>query len=166
MAATGRVLVYGGRGALGSQCVRYFKSRNWVSAGPGGGQPGARESGRAASGVCESGPVTCRFFSPPQWVASIDLAENEEASANVVVGATESFPEQAEQVGPRPGQAAESDFSQPLPLRLCLPPLAAVGPAVGMGPASGEGARPAAVLLPFWEPEGPTSVLSLLFFSP
>ncbi|KAM6401271.1 dihydropteridine reductase [Pluvialis apricaria] len=61
MAAAGRVLVYGGRGALGSQCVRYFKSRNW-------------------------------------WVASIDLAENEEASANVVVGATESFPEQAEQV--------------------------------------------------------------------
>ncbi|NWQ98489.1 DHPR reductase, partial [Burhinus bistriatus] len=29
MAAAGRVLVYGGRGALGSQCVRYFKSRNW-----------------------------------------------------------------------------------------------------------------------------------------
>ncbi|XP_040453408.1 dihydropteridine reductase isoform X2 [Falco naumanni] len=31
MAAAGRVLVYGGRGALGSQCVRYFKSRNWVT---------------------------------------------------------------------------------------------------------------------------------------
>ncbi|NWI63775.1 DHPR reductase, partial [Todus mexicanus] len=29
MAAAGRVLVYGSRGALGSQCVRYFKSRNW-----------------------------------------------------------------------------------------------------------------------------------------
>uniref|UniRef100_A0A8V0Y337 Dihydropteridine reductase n=1 Tax=Gallus gallus TaxID=9031 RepID=A0A8V0Y337_CHICK len=61
MAAAGRVLVYGGRGALGSQCVQYFKSRNW-------------------------------------WVASIDLAENEEASASVVVRATESFTEQAEQV--------------------------------------------------------------------
>nr|XP_025977805.1 dihydropteridine reductase isoform X1 [Dromaius novaehollandiae] len=60
-AAAGRVLVYGGRGALGSQCVQYFKSRNW-------------------------------------WVASIDLAANEEASANVVVRVTESFPEQAEQV--------------------------------------------------------------------
>ncbi|NXD75735.1 DHPR reductase, partial [Halcyon senegalensis] len=61
MATAGRVLVYGGRGALGSQCVRYFKSRNW-------------------------------------WVASIDLAENEEASASVVVGPSDSFPEQAEQV--------------------------------------------------------------------
>ncbi|KAF1598393.1 UNVERIFIED_CONTAM: Dihydropteridine reductase, partial [Eudyptes robustus] len=38
------------------------------------------------------------FLSPRQWVASIDLAENEDASANVVVGATDSFPEQAEQV--------------------------------------------------------------------
>ncbi|KAI1238206.1 Dihydropteridine reductase, partial [Lamprotornis superbus] len=62
--AAGRVLVYGGRGALGSQCVRYFKSKNW-------------------------------------WVASIDLAENADASANVVVRATDSFPEQAEQVGRR-----------------------------------------------------------------
>uniref|UniRef100_A0A493TH73 Dihydropteridine reductase n=1 Tax=Anas platyrhynchos platyrhynchos TaxID=8840 RepID=A0A493TH73_ANAPP len=61
MAAAGRVLVYGGRGALGSQCVQYFKARNW-------------------------------------WVASIDLAENEDANANVVVRTTESFPEQAEQV--------------------------------------------------------------------
>ncbi|OXB59373.1 hypothetical protein ASZ78_004216 [Callipepla squamata] len=71
MAAAGRVLVYGGRGALGSQCVQYFKSRNWVCAG----------SGRDG------------------WVASIDLAENEEANASVVVRATESFTEQAEQVG-------------------------------------------------------------------
>ncbi|XP_042668283.1 dihydropteridine reductase isoform X2 [Centrocercus urophasianus] len=61
MAVAGRVLVYGGRGALGSQCVQYFKSRNW-------------------------------------WVASIDLSENEEASASVVVRAAESFTEQAEQV--------------------------------------------------------------------
>ncbi|KAJ7398553.1 Dihydropteridine reductase [Pitangus sulphuratus] len=59
--AAGRVLVYGGRGALGSQCVRYFKAKNW-------------------------------------WVASIDLAENADASASVVVRATDSFPEQAEQV--------------------------------------------------------------------
>ncbi|NWU93036.1 DHPR reductase, partial [Upupa epops] len=59
--AAGRVLVYGGRGALGAQCVHYFKSRDW-------------------------------------WVASIDLAENEEASASVVVGISQSFLEQAEQV--------------------------------------------------------------------
>ncbi|XP_021410051.2 dihydropteridine reductase isoform X1 [Lonchura striata] len=59
--AARRVLVYGGRGALGSQCVRYFKSKDW-------------------------------------WVASIDLAENADANANVVVRTTDSFPEQAEQV--------------------------------------------------------------------
>lgn len=36
-----------------------------------------------------------------QWVASIDLAENEDASASVVVRMTDSFPEHAEQVGRR-----------------------------------------------------------------
>lgn len=41
MAAAGRVLVYGGRGALGSQCVQYFKARNWVSAGRAAEGPGA-----------------------------------------------------------------------------------------------------------------------------
>ncbi|XP_066505063.1 quinoid dihydropteridine reductase a [Hoplias malabaricus] len=56
-----RVLVYGGRGALGSACVRYFKSRGW-------------------------------------WVASVDIAENEEASASVSVQTCGSLPEQAEQV--------------------------------------------------------------------
>lgn len=40
MAAAGRVLVYGGRGALGSQCVQYFKARNWVSAGRAAAGPG------------------------------------------------------------------------------------------------------------------------------
>lgn len=50
MAAAGRVLVYGGKGALGSQCVRYFKSRNWVSAGPGGGEAGSPAEGALAPG--------------------------------------------------------------------------------------------------------------------
>ena len=40
------------------------------------------------------------FFSL-QWVASIDVQENEEASANVVVKMTDSFTEQADQVIPR-----------------------------------------------------------------
>ncbi len=31
MAAANRVLVYGGKGALGSACVHYFKSKGWVS---------------------------------------------------------------------------------------------------------------------------------------
>ncbi|XP_043428826.1 dihydropteridine reductase [Prionailurus bengalensis] len=56
-----RVLVYGGRGALGSRCVQAFRARNW-------------------------------------WVASIDVVENEEASASVVVRMTDSFTEQADQV--------------------------------------------------------------------
>ncbi|XP_075401135.1 dihydropteridine reductase [Tenrec ecaudatus] len=56
-----RVLVYGGRGALGSRCVKAFRASNW-------------------------------------WVASIDVVENEEASASVVVQMTDSFTEQAEQV--------------------------------------------------------------------
>lgn len=33
-----------------------------------------------------------------QWVASIDLAENAEASANIVVKMSDSFIEQADQV--------------------------------------------------------------------
>ncbi|TFK05962.1 claudin-16 [Platysternon megacephalum] len=56
-----RVLVYGGRGALGAKCVQHFRAKHW-------------------------------------WVASIDLAENEEANANVVVKMTDSFTEQADQV--------------------------------------------------------------------
>nr|XP_023966458.1 dihydropteridine reductase isoform X2 [Chrysemys picta bellii] len=56
-----RVLVYGGRGALGAKCVQYFRAKHW-------------------------------------WVASIDLAENEEANASVVVKMTDSFTEQADQV--------------------------------------------------------------------
>lgn len=30
--AANRVIVYGGRGALGSKCVQHFKSKGWVSA--------------------------------------------------------------------------------------------------------------------------------------
>lgn len=61
MAAAHRVIVYGGKGALGSKCVEFFKSKHW-------------------------------------WVASIDLASNEEANANIIVKMNESFTEQAEQV--------------------------------------------------------------------
>ncbi|XP_078250190.1 dihydropteridine reductase isoform X2 [Pogona vitticeps] len=56
-----RVLVYGGRGALGSKCVQCFRAKNW-------------------------------------WVASIDLAENEEANASIIVKMSDSFIEQADQV--------------------------------------------------------------------
>ncbi|XP_045887475.1 quinoid dihydropteridine reductase a isoform X2 [Micropterus dolomieu] len=59
--AANRVIVYGGRGALGSKCVQHFKSKGW-------------------------------------WVASIDMAANDEANENVVVKLSESFTEQAGQV--------------------------------------------------------------------
>ncbi|XP_034545629.1 quinoid dihydropteridine reductase a [Notolabrus celidotus] len=59
--AANRVIVYGGRGALGSKCVQHFKSNGW-------------------------------------WVASIDMAANEEANENVIVKMSESFTEQAGQV--------------------------------------------------------------------
>ncbi|RVE67678.1 hypothetical protein OJAV_G00105380 [Oryzias javanicus] len=59
--ACNRVIVYGGRGALGSKCVQHFKSQGW-------------------------------------WVASIDMAANEEANENVIVKMSESFTEQAGQV--------------------------------------------------------------------
>lgn len=44
--------------------------------------------------------LTKPVFSFLQWVASIDVQENEEASANVVVKMTDSFTEQADQVIP------------------------------------------------------------------
>ncbi|XP_067375165.1 quinoid dihydropteridine reductase a isoform X2 [Channa argus] len=59
--ASNRVIVYGGRGALGSKCVQHFKSRGW-------------------------------------WVASIDMAANEDANENVIVKTSECFTEQAGQV--------------------------------------------------------------------
>ena len=31
MASLPRVLIYGGKGALGSTCISYFKAKNWVS---------------------------------------------------------------------------------------------------------------------------------------
>ncbi|KAL3863519.1 hypothetical protein ACJMK2_005272 [Sinanodonta woodiana] len=58
---TGRVLVYGGKGALGSACVSFFKAKNY-------------------------------------WVGSIDLSPNEQADANVLVKAAESWVVQEEDV--------------------------------------------------------------------
>ena len=33
MAFSGRLIVYGGKGALGNACVSAFKAKNWVSNG-------------------------------------------------------------------------------------------------------------------------------------
>ncbi|XP_031847294.1 dihydropteridine reductase [Nomia melanderi] len=58
MATTlGRVIVYGGKGALGSACVTKFKSNNW-------------------------------------WVGSIDMKQNDQADANVIVKSECSWQEQ------------------------------------------------------------------------
>uniref|UniRef100_A0A8C4TUE5 Dihydropteridine reductase n=1 Tax=Falco tinnunculus TaxID=100819 RepID=A0A8C4TUE5_FALTI len=54
--------------------------------------------GRGASGAARRSGLGQAASLELQWVASIDLAENEDASANVVVEPTDSFPEQAEQV--------------------------------------------------------------------
>lgn len=56
-----KVLIYGGRGALGSKLVEHFKSKNF-------------------------------------WVGSIDLAENPEADANILVQRDADFLEQETQV--------------------------------------------------------------------
>lgn len=52
-----RVLVYGGRGALGSRCVQAFRARNWVAnwaGGAGGSAPRAGlRGGRAGRGAWE-----------------------------------------------------------------------------------------------------------------
>ncbi|KAI1278483.1 Dihydropteridine reductase [Halotydeus destructor] len=56
-----RVLVYGGKGALGRACVSHFKAQNW-------------------------------------WVGSLDLVENEDASASVVVKGDDSWEEQERSV--------------------------------------------------------------------
>lgn len=72
----GRVIVYGGKGALGAACVNQFKSQNWV------GAIFATNSIFAEHGI---------FL---QWVMSIDMAENEQADANVLVARDGSWTEQ------------------------------------------------------------------------
>ncbi|XP_030560873.1 dihydropteridine reductase [Drosophila novamexicana] len=59
--SAGRVVIYGGKGALGSACVDYFKANNY-------------------------------------WVGSIDLSENEQADASVVVPRDASWEDQESSV--------------------------------------------------------------------
>ncbi|XP_059476262.1 dihydropteridine reductase [Neocloeon triangulifer] len=61
MSALGRVLIYGGRGALGASCVAHFKANNW-------------------------------------WVGSIDLANNDQADANILVQPADSWNDQESSV--------------------------------------------------------------------
>lgn len=75
--SAGRVVVYGGKGALGSKCVSNFKANNMVS---------------ATYQAIKHLEVFFLFF---QWVASIDLAENPEADLNIVLGKDDT---QAQQV--------------------------------------------------------------------
>lgn len=74
--------------------------------GTGCGEAAAGQRGAVCPRIGANGSLTA------QWVASIDLAENEEASASVVVRATESFTEQAEQVGARGDGAVVAGCSE------------------------------------------------------
>jgi len=80
MATTGRVIVYGGKGALGATIVKYFRARSW-------------------------------------WVGSIDLAANEDADANIVVGAASSWVDQQESIK---GQVAQVLGDNKLDAVLCV----------------------------------------------
>lgn len=82
------------RAVLQVQELGKRRAGRWRGGEPGGGTAVPRRAGR-------SGPraANAPFLLPRQWVASIDLAENADANASVVVRATDSFPEQAEQVG-------------------------------------------------------------------
>lgn len=75
MAQTGRVLIYGGRGALGAKCVSHFKANNYVS-----------------KKLKQLFYIVSLFLI--QWVASIDLAENSEADLNIIVKKEDSFQQQ------------------------------------------------------------------------
>jgi dihydropteridine reductase len=61
MSLTKRVLVYGGRGALGSACVKAFKQSGW-------------------------------------WVGSIDLNENTEANANIILSSVNDWQAQEKEL--------------------------------------------------------------------
>lgn len=82
-----RVLVYGGKGALGSAVVSYFKGKNWVR----------------AECVCVCVQKKIKFILDltiifSQWVGSIDLFANEEADANVLITETDHWTKQSEEV--------------------------------------------------------------------
>lgn len=96
--AASRVIVYGGRGALGSKCVQHFKSKGWVSDNS---QPSVLNANTGP--MLNDAKLTTVHFTlyNPQWVASIDMAANEEANENVIVKLSESFTEQAAQVSNR-----------------------------------------------------------------
>lgn len=90
MAAVNRVIVYGGKGALGSRCVQVFRSKGWVR-DTAAGVDSSRSTCSSANLLCVS--VWCK-----QWVTSIDMAANDEADENIIVKLCESFTDQAAQV--------------------------------------------------------------------
>lgn len=73
--ATSRVLVYGGKGALGAAVVNYFKGKNWVC---------------FLVVVCWCSILLLHT----QWVLSVDLFQNDQADANVRITTTSDWVEQ------------------------------------------------------------------------
>ncbi|KAL3312467.1 hypothetical protein Ciccas_008940 [Cichlidogyrus casuarinus] len=69
---TSRIIVYGGNGALGSTCVKHFKSQGYVS---------------------------CRLMLMlSQWVCAMDFTKNDQADETVVIKPSDSLTEQSKQV--------------------------------------------------------------------
>lgn len=83
-------LVYGGKGALGSACVKLFRQNNWV---------------------CLLSYVNIFKFPicHKQWVGSIDLVQNEEADANVLITNSDSLLSQEIEVVENVGKLLPED---------------------------------------------------------
>lgn len=88
--ASRRALVYGGKGALGSAIVKLFRQNNWVSP--------------TAIAISYQLTICCK-----QWVGSIDLVQNEEADANVLITNSESLPAQEAEVVDSVGKLLSDD---------------------------------------------------------
>nr|CAD7586895.1 unnamed protein product [Timema genevievae] len=78
-AVLGRVFIYGGKGALGAACVSHFKTQNWLA-----------NALVVLSSTTEDGEIEVQI----SWVASIDIKENDNADANILVKHEETWVEQ------------------------------------------------------------------------
>lgn len=83
----GRVVVYGGKGALGSVCAKAFQSKNYVSC-----RWQSTFVGRNFRGFWAK--IHYKF----QWVCSIDAAELDTANENIVVDLSKDLEAQQEDI--------------------------------------------------------------------
>jgi hypothetical protein len=92
MAATGagKVLVYGGRGALGHSIVQHFKSSGWVR------HPNLQTHILPYKKF--KSIISMILLLSLQWVGAIDLQANDNAHGNVLVSSRESLLEQEKEI--------------------------------------------------------------------